>query len=177
MRRGPFPGWAYIALILAVVSIVSGVPYFVAGDDAQRPETVAVPSRLTLPPGVSLSDLQEARVEDVLDGDTIDVTVNGRGARIRYYGIDTPEAGDRCYRESVDRNKALLGDRVLLLPDARDSDRFERSLRYVFLPDGTSLDATLVAEGFARAWREDGRYRDQIIALEQEAEAQKRGPY
>ncbi|HEX5141459.1 MAG TPA: nuclease, partial [Dehalococcoidia bacterium] len=50
-----------------------------------------------------------------------------------------------------------------------------RLLRYVFLEDGTSVDATLVAEGFGEAWRQDGRYRDQIVDLEAGARAAHRG--
>ncbi|HLF77777.1 MAG TPA: thermonuclease family protein, partial [Dehalococcoidia bacterium] len=94
---------------------------------------------------------------------------------IRYYGVDTPERGDKCYREAQDRNMALVGKEVLLLEDARDEDRFGRTLRYVFLPDGTSLDATLVAEGFGHAWTRDGRYKEEIVALQLEAEAGGRG--
>ena len=93
---------------------------------------------------------------------------------MRYYGIDTPERGERCYREALDRNEHLLTDDIYLLPDARDNDG-NRPLRYIFLEDGSSLDATLVAEGFAHAWRRDGRYRDQIVALEEEAKAAGRG--
>jgi endonuclease YncB( thermonuclease family) len=166
------PGWVYVLVLIGVVSIAAGIPYLVASDDARRPANEEAPTTL---PGVQLSNLQEARVEEVIDGDTIDVNLNGRRVRIRYYGIDTPERGDRCYREAVDRNEQLVGDRVLLLPDARDTDPNGRSLRYVFRPDGVSIDATLVAEGFANAWREDGRYRSDIIALEREAQAEGRG--
>jgi endonuclease YncB( thermonuclease family) len=164
-----------VLLLIVLVSIVAGVPYFIAGEDAQRPEFEAVPMTLSLPPDTALADLKEARVIEVVDGDTIDVTLDGRPVRIRYFGVDTPERGDRCYREAADRNETLIGSRILLLPDARNEDAFGRLLRYVFLPDGTSVDATLVAEGFASAWRDDGRYRDLIIALEDDARAADRG--
>jgi endonuclease YncB( thermonuclease family) len=73
---------------------------------------------------------------------------------VRYFGVDTPERDEPCYREAVDRNQLLLGSHVYLLPDSRERDDGGRLLRYVFLPDGRSLDATLVAEGFGMAWRE-----------------------
>lgn len=174
-RRGRTPGWAFILVLIAVVSVVAGIPYALAGKDARRPDQEALPVTLTLPSNTTLTDLAQARVEQVIDGDTIDVTLDGKPRRVRYYGVDTPERGDRCYREAVDRNESLTGGRVLLLPDARDTDRFDRLLRYVFLPDGTSVDATLVAEGFGRAWTEDGRYREQIISLEDEAQHADRG--
>jgi micrococcal nuclease len=139
------------------------------------PAVEAVPARLELPDGLSFEDLAEARVVNIVDGDTIDVTLDGRTRRIRYYGSDTPERGEPCFGEATDRNETLAGTTVLLLPDARDIDRFDRLLRYVFTPDGRSIDATMVAEGFSHAWREDGRYRDQIVALEAEAQAAGRG--
>jgi len=88
---------------------------------------------------------------------------------------DTPEAGERCFREASDRNAMLVGRKVYLLGDARDHDDFGRLLRYVFLANGQSVDATLVAEGFGHAWTRDGRYKNQIIPLEAEAQSAHRG--
>lgn len=161
--------------LIAVVSVVAGLPYAIAGKDARRPPLEARPATLSLPAGTNLADLEEARVIDVIDGDTIDVSLGGRRVRVRYYGVDTPERGERCFREATDRNEALIGARVLLLPDARLQDDFGRQLRYVFTPEGVSVDATLVAEGFGLAWRQDGRYRQEITALEVEAQAAGRG--
>jgi len=168
-------GWRFVLALILTVTIVAGIPYAIASKDARRPAQEPVLTELVLPPNTSLADLLEARVEAVIDGDTIDVTVDGRRLRVRYYGVDTPERGDRCFREATDRNESLIGGRVLLLPDARDEDAFGRELRYVFTPEGVSVDATLVAEGFGLAWRSDGRYREEIIGLEAQAEAAERG--
>jgi micrococcal nuclease len=166
----------YVVLgIILFVTIVSGIPYLIASGDARRPVQVEVRTPLTLPPNTALADLQEARVIAIVDGDTIDVNLDGKPVRVRYFGINTPERGDRCYREAADRNETLVGSRVLLLPDARDRDAGGRLLRYIFLADGTSVDATLVAEGFAHAWRGDGRYRDEIFAVEDQARDAGRG--
>ncbi len=115
--------------------------------------------------------LQSARVVHVVDGDTIDVEIDGRQERIRYYGIDTPERGDPCFSEATARNDELVDGTVLLLPDARERDRSGRLLRYVFDAQGQSVDARLIAEGYAHAWREDGAYRDQLVALEDQTRA------
>ena len=168
-------GWLKVALFVALAAALMAVPYAIAVDDAQRPPLEAQPTQLTLPPGFSLTSLQEGKVEKIIDGDTIDVSLDGKIARIRYFGVDTPERGDKCFREATDRNTQLVGQNVLLLPDARTEDDFGRLLRYVFLADGTSVDATLVAEGFGWAWTRDGRYRDQIVQLEDDAEAADRG--
>lgn len=168
-------GWTVVLVLLAIVTGVAAIPYLVASEDAQRPPLETHLTQLTLPEGVTLDGLREAEVTDVLDGDTIDIHMDGIETRVRYFGVDTPERGERCYREAQDRNEQLLGDTVLLMPDARTEDDFGRLLRYVFLPDGTSVDATLVAEGFGYAWTRDGQYREEIVALEAEARAAGRG--
>ena len=168
-------GWAVVLLLLAIVTVIAGLPYLVASDDALRPPLDPQITTLELPAGRSLAGLKQVEVDEVLDGDTIDVLLDGIKTRIRYFGIDTPERGEKCYREARDRNEHLIGDTVLLLEDRRNEDEGGRLLRYVFLPDGTSVDATLVAEGFAEAWRRDGRYRDEIVQLEAEARAAGRG--
>jgi len=110
--------------------------------------------------------LEQATVENVIDGDTIDVLIGGERQRVRYYGIDAPEEGDNCYEEATERNRELLGTTVRLEPDARNEDKYGRLLRYVFTNDGTSVDAALVSEGLAKAWREDGRYLARLTTLE-----------
>jgi len=168
-------GWLVVLVLMAIVTGVAGLPYLFAGDAGKRPPLEAHLTTLTLPEGYTLESLREVEVEEIIDGDTIDVRIDGIKTRIRYFGVDTPERGRACYREATDRNESLVDDTVFLLPDARTEDDFGRLLRYVFLPDGTSVDATLVAEGFALAWTRDGRYRDQIVALQGEAAAAGRG--
>jgi micrococcal nuclease len=169
-----------VLILVGVVFAVAGSPYYIAGDAAKRPPLDEQITILRLPPGMTLADLERAEVAEVdsiVDGDTITAKLeDGRTLLIRYFGIDTPERGDRCFREAADRNTMLVeGKTILLLTDQRLEDPNGRLLRYIFLEDGTSVDATLVAEGFAEAWRADGYYRDQIVALEEQARAASRG--
>jgi endonuclease YncB( thermonuclease family) len=164
-------------VVLALVTSVVAIPYYFAAGDARRPEADEVVTKLDLPAGVTVDSLQVATVQDVIDGDTADIVVDGRLYRVRYYGVDTPERGQRCFREATDRNQQLvpIDGKIYLLKDAREFDESGRLLAYVFLKDGTSVDATLVAEGYGEAWRRDGRYKDQLIALQQEATTANRG--
>jgi micrococcal nuclease len=173
--RAGYAGGLVLIVLIAVLTIVAGLPYFTTNDDGQRPPLDAQLTALTLPAGQTLASLEQGSVTHIVDGDTIDVELNGKTVRIRYFGVDTPERGDRCYREATDRNTSLIGKTVLLLKDERVTDAFGRELRYVFLPDGTSVDATLVAEGFGVAWTKDGQYKEQIEAMEAEARAADRG--
>jgi len=166
----------FVIALIALVYLMAGLPYAIGGKNARLPTYELRPVALALPDGVTLGQLEDARVDEVVDGDTIAVTLaDGKRVVVRYFGVDTPERGDRCFWEATERNRRLVGEKVRLLADARTTDAFERSLRYVFTPEGVSIDATLVGEGLGWAWRKDGRYRDGIIALEDEARVGHRG--
>jgi endonuclease YncB( thermonuclease family) len=169
-------GWVFIVGILVVVTLTIAIPYAIAAKDAKRPVQQLELTRLTLPPGISLSDLTPGTVKDIIDADSINVVIDGKTTGVRYYGVDAPAGGQKCYREAVDRNKALLaGKSVLLLQDVQEKDGANIARRYVFLPDGTSIDATLVAEGVGHASTVEGRYKSDIAGYEDQAKADKRG--
>ncbi len=124
----------------------------------------------TATPHPNWQSLEQARVVEVIDGDTIDVLIDREHQRVRYYGIDAPERDERCYQEATERNRELVGTTVRLEGDARDKDDHGRLLRYVFTDEGISVDAALVGEGLAKAWREDGRYLTRLTILETHAQ-------
>ena len=113
---------------------------------------------------------EAAVVAYVLDGDSLVVRLAGRESRIRLYGLNAPERDERCAAQVRARLRRLAppGATLLLHPGPRNDDG-ARLLRYAFLEDGRSLDAALVAEGLARAWRRDGQLRDAIVRLEEAA--------
>lgn len=100
-------------------------------------------------------------VVKVDDGDTIVVDMNGSEEIVRFIGVDTPETQDprkpvQCYgHEASTYTKNLLsGKSVRLQADPLDTnrDRYNRLLRYVYLPDGTLLEEKLITEGYALAY-------------------------
>lgn len=109
--------------------------------------------------GASQPGLYE--VVRVVDGDTITVRANGREERVRFIGIDTPEKNHpnkpvQCFAEAASqRMKELIGtNRVTLEADPTNSnrDRYDRLLRYVYLPDGQMLNRLMVEDGYAFAY-------------------------
>ena len=60
--------------------------------------------------GLRCFDCAEEQVIRVIDGDTLDTT---RG-RVRLFGVDAPEHGERCASEATDRLQDLAGDSVRL---------------------------------------------------------------
>jgi endonuclease YncB( thermonuclease family) len=116
-----------------------------------------------------------ARVLRIVDGDTLHVEFGGRDETVRLYGINATERGQPCSDEATRRLRELAGNAVRLRPDARDRDQYGRLLRYVYSSSGLSVDAELVDEGLAHAWRTDGDLRLAIMGLEARASAGRRG--
>ncbi len=113
-------------------------------------------------------------VTRVIDGDTIDVNLNGDTVRVRYVGVNTPERDEPCYADATAANEALvLGQSVRLEIDQSDTDRFDRLLRYVYVGD-TFVNESLVSQGFAEAvlYNPDDREFDNFRQLEQNAARQ-----
>jgi endonuclease YncB( thermonuclease family) len=95
------------------------------------------------------------------DGDTISVDMNGQAETIRFIGVDTPEVHDprkavQCYGKAASSfTKELLGtNRVRLEADPLNTnrDRYNRLLRYVFLPDGRLINAEIIKQGYGFAY-------------------------
>jgi micrococcal nuclease len=92
-----------------------------------------------------------AEVINVIDGDTVDVLLDGREYRLRYIGVDTPERDEPYYSEATRFNRDLVDNQtVILVKDVSDVDQYGRLLRYVYLEDGTFVNAELISGGYAR---------------------------
>lgn len=85
--------------------------------------------------------------DNVVDGDTIDVSGVGR---IRLVGIDTPERGEEGYQNATDFVKQkCLGKTVYLdIDDAENKDKYGRILAIVYV-DGINLNKELLKRGYA----------------------------
>ncbi len=97
-----------------------------------------------------------AQVVRVVDGDTIEVLVDGERENVRYIGVDTPEtvkpgAPVECFGPAASRfNRRLVeGRRVRLVFDAERRDHYGRLLSYVYLGD-RFVNAELLRRGFGR---------------------------
>ena len=94
----------------------------------------------------------------VVDGDTIQVCcIAGKREKVRYIGINTPETkhprkGVEYFgKEASDANSKLVAGKTVRLEfDVQQRDRYGRLLAYVFLKDGTFVNAWLVEHGFAQ---------------------------
>lgn len=105
-----------------------------------------------------------ATVEHVVDGDTIDVIIDGAEERVRLIGIDTPEiahdaSGDRpaqageCFgQEAQEFASSLLtvGAQVRIERDVVARDDYGRLLGYMYrASDGIFVNFEMVRQGYA----------------------------
>ena len=109
-----------------------------------------------------LRQMTQATVTRHVDGDTFDVAITDPppGMRtaetIRLLGIDTPELGEPLGAEAQDFTARRAGaGPVYLALDFRRRDRFDRLLAFVYLRDGTLLNAELLRTGLAAVYRAD----------------------
>ncbi len=98
----------------------------------------------------------QAAVTRVIDGDTIEVRIDGRQDDVRYIGIDTPETVKpgtpvQCFgpQASARNHRLVEGRRVRLVFDRERRDVYGRLLAYVYV-GGDFVNARLVRGGYAR---------------------------
>ena len=97
------------------------------------------------------------RVLRVVDGDTIRVALRSGVERVRYIGVDAPESVKpgvpvECFakRASALNERLVAGERVKLVRDVEERDRYGRLLAYVYRArDGLFVNAELVRRGYA----------------------------
>ena len=135
---------------------------------------------------VQPAGLPTAAVVEVIDGDTVDVRINSQVVRIRLIGIDTPEVVDprrpvECFgREASAKAHELLDGQTVAFeadPSQDDRDRYGRSLRYLWLPDGRLFNLEMIAQGYAfeYTYNVPYQYQQSFKQAEQDARAQQRG--
>jgi endonuclease YncB( thermonuclease family) len=120
-------------------------------------------------------------VKWVVDGDTIVLT---EGSKVRYIGIDAPELqrddhiGEPYADEAKRLNARLVKNKKVRLEfDVEPNDRFQRRLAYVFLEDGTFVNAEMLLQGCAFLLHvpPNVKYQATLLAAQQSAMSAKRG--
>jgi len=133
-------------------------------------------------------------VKRAVDGDTL---VLESGERVRLIGIDTPELheSNKLYRDASRTGQDIRtiqglgrrayeftrnlveGKRVSLEFDAEKRDKYKRLLAYVYLKDGTFVNAEIVKQGYASLMTipPNVKYADLFLKLYREARENRRG--
>jgi micrococcal nuclease len=203
----PTPRWRFdehsvvrVAIVGLAALVVLGFMSNVLGSGS-RPAATAAPSVGLVSPVVvdSPPPSQEvvepsfaptgatrlAVVESVVDGDTINVDIDGETYALRYIGMDTPEvdAADPSVKQFADAataaNAALVeGEEVFLEQDVSETDQFGRLLRDVWVvrADGEMVlvNLELVRRGYAQVatFPPDVKYVELLTDAQESARAE-----
>ena|SRR3989344_5055954 len=112
----------------------------------------------------------EYSVVKVVDGDTVDISIDGKVERVRLIGMNTPETVDprkpvECFgKEASNRAKELLTGKTVKIkvdPNGDTRDKYDRLLLYIFLGDGTNYAKKMIMDGYAYEYTYDGSYKYQ----------------
>ncbi len=147
----------------------------------------------TIPFGTSCN-YSDILVKRAVDGDTL---LLENGERVRLIGIDTPEMheSDKLYKDSqrsqegvstiqklgrraYEFTKGLVeGKRVSLEFDVEKRDKYDRLLAYVYLKDGTFINARILEQGYASlmTFAPNVKYADLFLKLYRQARENRRG--
>ncbi len=125
-------------------------------------------------------------VTKVVDGDTF-WAANGtkKGLKIRLIGVDAPESRKTFNKEvsyygkeaKAYLSKILSGKKVKLVYDIDTLDQYGRTLAYVYLENGTFVNAALVKNGYAMVMTvpPNVKFAAMFVNLQQEARENNRG--
>jgi len=160
------------ATLILVAPLIPG-----AGDPPstdEDPAPVAVGHDLC-----EVGSCEHGAVDRVIDGDTVDVDINGEIRRVRVLGIDTPETkkpGEpvECFGpEATARAEAMLplGSPVTVVTDdqADTTDKYGRDLRHLTTDEDTNVGQVLLSEGYAAITTFPHSLADQYGATEDAA--------
>lgn len=126
------------------------------------------------------------KVSKVVDGDTLDIIIDGKTERVRLIGINTPEVVDprktvECFgKEASDKAKETLsGKSVYIESDSSqgDKDKYGRLLRYVFIDEDIIFNKMMIEGGFAYEYTYEVpyKYQEEFKRAQKDAELNKRG--
>ena len=160
-----------ISLVLGLV--LAGISYYMNQPGVMPPE---VKSAVT--PGYF-------RVLRVEDGDTITINMNGKEERVRFIGVDTPETQDprkpvQCFGKAASEfTKQLIGNNPVRLESdqlSSNRDRYNRLLRYIYLPDGRLVQAEIIRQGYGFAYTSFPFTKsEEFVSYQKDAREQNRG--
>ncbi|GAB4218690.1 MAG: hypothetical protein Fur009_0830 [Candidatus Microgenomates bacterium] len=170
----------WILILIFILGLIFGKKDFLKNKDIKNE------LKDIISPTIKLNqDENFYQVVNVVDGDTLDVEINGQIKRIRVIGINTPELKDprkpvECFAQEASQKakELLLGKKIRLETDSTqaDFDKYGRLLRYVKVDNGQDFGLLMIKEGYAFEYTYNIPYKKQVdykLAQEQARENKK----
>ena len=171
---------AYLATPVGTFStggLMPAVPVIEPSPALEPPPVIEPPS--VIEPVEIPTTAVPATVDYIHDGDTLFLT---DGTKVRLLAVDTPEVGDNaeCYGdEATAYLRGLLprGSTIYTQMDVEPTDRYGRSLLFIWTSTGELVNLSLVEQGYAEAVfiGANRLYEAQVEAAEDAAQDAGRG--
>ncbi len=190
MAWKPNLSWAPNAFVLGATALLAMLT--VLGALAIRPmqesisthdETTAAESALQSATPTEVRTIIEKQfttgvVTRVVDGDTLEMEIDGKRVNVRLFGIDAPEMSQPFGHESKDfLARRILNEELIVIP--RDIDRYNRLVAGLYRSSDkgiSSISIGMAYEGFGWAYREYLKEELEFYLLsETDAKKHKRG--
>lgn len=179
-------------IVLLLIGLLALTGYLFSGDlDPRYHSKEEMKWKIPFGRSFNYDDILVARA---VDGDTLVLENN---ERVRLIGIDTPEMHEsnklnrdaqrsgqdvtaikNLGRQAYEFTKNLVeGKRVRLEFDVERYDKYKRILAYVYLDDGTFVNAKIIEAGYASVmtYPPNVRYADIFLKLYRQARENQRG--
>lgn len=174
IRSKRTPLWVVVLVVALVCAQQAGWLPQAAQDTSQKVAQTASENQ----PGLYA-------ISHFVDGDTISVDMNGKKETVRMIGVDTPETHKpntpvQCYGPAAAAyTKTIIGTNKVRLqsdPQSTDRDRYDRLLRYVYLPDGRLVQKELIANGYGFAYTQFPFTKsDEFVQAQESAKSANKG--
>ncbi len=135
-------------------------------------------------PKIELTDQPIYPVAGAVDGDTVELVIDGKKALVGLIGVQAPKPGNirpapvslaLLATESLDQ--LIHGQKVWALIESDKVDRNKRKMAYLFrVPDGLFVNLEMIRQGTCRAYtRFPFEHKDLFKAYEKQAKRRKVG--
>lgn len=165
------------------VSYDSATKTVLIGENMTALQTMPQPAPAPQQPA-TLSAQTQYKVLRVIDGDTIEIDMNGKAEKVRLIGVNTPESVHPDESKNVPFGKvasdftkaALEGKNIVLEYDVTPRDKYGRILAYVWI-DGKMFNKILLENGMAevKTYPPDVKYVEDFTRLQETARFSKVG--
>lgn len=170
-----------------IVCVVGGLTVLLAGaavgeyysNSIETKSAVQESSTLIKP---SFSEMTKSEVVRVKDGDTYVLKINGEDTTVRLIGVDTPEsvAPSEYSKENTSEGKTVSeivkqkiqpGDTLYIEYDVSQTDKYGRTLAYLYFENGLMVQDWLIQNGYAQVMtiQPNSKYAEKFSELQHTA--------
>lgn len=136
----------------------------------------------------SFSEMKKAKVIRVKDGDTYVLNIDGEETTVRLIGVDTPEsvAPSEYTKENTSegeviselvKQKLQQGTTLCVEYDIEKTDKYGRTLAYLYFEDGVMVQEWLLQNGYAQVMiiQPNTKYAERFAEIQSNAADNKVG--